>query len=146
VLISKTILVVKRSFNHPSTASQLMFVCFPPSHHHHRHPSSFLTTLRNSARCPSHLWKDVGPNPNLSTHLRGEDAPPPTPPLSKGMWAAHSHSTEEFGRWKHEGRPRNWEAHAVCHETRATTFVVAHFLHSYFFHATPMTILFPKPT
>jgi hypothetical protein len=82
VPISKTILVVNRSFNHPSTASRLMFVHFPPSHHHHlhhRHLSSPSTTLRNSARCPSPLWRDVGTNSNLSTHLRSEDAPPPLP-------------------------------------------------------------------
>ena len=43
--------------------------------------------------------------------LRSEDAAVPAPPLSKGMWVAWSHSTEEPGREKDEGGPMKWEAH-----------------------------------
>ena len=35
------------------------------------------------------------------------------PPLSKGMWVVYCRSTEDWGREKHKGGPRKWEAHAV---------------------------------
>ena len=46
--------------------------------------------------CPSPLLRDVGTT-NISSHLRSEDEAASAPPLSKGMWAANSHPTEEFG-------------------------------------------------
>jgi len=34
---------------------------------------------------------------------------------------------EDWGSEKHQGGPMKWEAHEVCPEIRATTFVVARF-------------------
>ena len=63
--------------------------------------------------CPSPLLRDVGTNNIALTHLISEDEAAVAPPLSKGMWAANSRSTEEWGMDKHEGGPKEWEAYPV---------------------------------
>jgi len=55
------------------------------------------------------------------------------------MWAVHHRSTEEWGKEKHKGGPRKWEARQVRHERRATTFVVVRF-HYPSFHAPPTDV------
>jgi len=48
-----------------------------------------------------------------SPQKRGRTAT--TPPLSKGMWAVYCHSMVDWGREKHQGGPRKWEAHSTVH-------------------------------
>ena len=72
------------------------------------------------------MWaQSPSPPANIEAWIPAASAPP----LFRGMWAAPSRLTEELGMEKHEGGPRKWEAHSVCHEIRATMFVVACFHH-----------------
>ena len=83
-----------------------------PSHHHYLRPPHTVglsTTTNAPDMCPSPLLRDVGTTNIALSHLRSEDEAAVAPPLSKGVWVANSHSTEEFG----EGETRGWTQELV---------------------------------
>src|SRR6266436_2262922 len=65
------------------------------------------------------------------------------PPLSKGMWAVYCRSTEDWGKEKHKGGPRKWEARAVRleNEPRRLSWLV---FSKPSFHPIPLTALVPN--
>jgi hypothetical protein len=105
------------SFNPRSTPSRLSFVHsppIPPPPHSSLPPIPPSTTLNRPSMSPSPLLRDVGSNSNATTHLRSEDDPHPPLPFPKGCGRLILARRRNLGRWKHEGGPRVWEAHAVC--------------------------------
>jgi len=77
-----------------------------------------LTYVPTQVRSPSPQQRDVGPTTCLSS-LRSEDAAAAAPLLSKGMWvASYSLDGRNWGWINTKGGPREWEAHAVCHDDK----------------------------
>jgi len=95
--ISSTIIEGYWSFNPTSTASWLILLSFLYHHHHPQHLNTLPTMIKNPAMSPSPLLRDVGSITNTLRHAEWT-VPAPAPPLSRGMWVAHLHSTEGLGR------------------------------------------------
>ena len=63
---------------------------------------------------------------NQRPSKRRTNPTPAAPPLSRGMWAAHSRrSMEGLGRESHNRGPMMWEAHLVRHEPIYHGFIFA---------------------
>jgi len=93
--ISNAILEGGRSFNPPSTPSQLIFL---PSHHHHlcsHHHHSLSSSCINTVRSPSPLLRDVGPTDNAPAHSEARTPPHLPLPFPKGCGRARTLSTDK---------------------------------------------------
>ena len=101
------------------------------------------TTCDHPARNPPPLfrWMWALPTRFRSPQKRGRSRH--APPISEGMWAGYTCSTEDSGMEEHKRGPRKWEAHPVRHKTRATTFVVVRSRHP-FVPSIPLTSFIPQ--
>jgi len=123
----KTILDVKRSFNHTSTASRLMFVRFPPSHHHHlhhHHPSSLSTTLKTRHGAPplsGGMWAQT-PTPQLTSEAGTKPQSPLPFPKGCGQLILARRRNRGDGKMRGDpgiGRPMRY---VMKHEPRQTSW------------------------
>jgi len=90
-----------------------MFVRFPPHLLHHRHFILLSTTCQKPWKVAPFLSCEMWVKYKCHRSLRNPDATASAPPLSRGMWAVSACSMEEWGREKHKGGPKEWEAHPV---------------------------------
>ena len=97
----------------------------PPNHH-------LLMTLSHTTPHRQVGWSIAIPHQTPDRQLAA-----PAPPLSKGMWVGHMHSTGKLGSEKHEGGPRTWEAHPSALRKQTMIIVVVRF---------PNPSSYPPPT
>jgi len=118
--ISNAIFERNQSFNFTSTASQLIFahsLTFLHSATHSPSPSPPPASAANVACRPGHeplpSLEGCGLNQHRSSSLTSEDAAAAAPPLSKGMWAVWTRSSEDPGLETDEGRTHEHQEKAT---------------------------------